>query len=133
MMRNNEKVDSIETERRCVLGKAVELAGPHFDFVVIVHNVVIGFKATVVEILVLIDARIIVIGKVWHFVQKGKKRSAEQMSRTASCDASPGILCCHVVPYSVWTQCQRTSYGGSSAKPFPVGLTCDDLDSCCVA
>jgi hypothetical protein len=133
MIRNNEKVDGIETEKICALGKTVELAGPHFNFVIIVHDVVIGFEATVVEVLVLIDARIIVIGKVWsHFFQKGK-RSAEQISQTASCDASPGILCCHVVPYSIWTQCQRTSYGGCSAKPFPVRLTCDDLDACCVA
>jgi hypothetical protein len=74
---NNKKVDSIETERICVLGKTLELAGPDFDFVVIIHDVVIGFEATVVEVLVLINAGIIVIGKVWsHFVRKGKKRSA---------------------------------------------------------
>jgi hypothetical protein len=63
MIRNNEKVDSIETERRCVLGKTIKLAGPHFDCVAIVHDVVIGFEATVVEVLVLVGARIVVVGK----------------------------------------------------------------------
>jgi hypothetical protein len=65
MVRNNEKVDGIETERRCVLGKTLELAGPHFDCVVIVHDVVIRFEATVVEVLVLVDARIVVVGKAY--------------------------------------------------------------------
>jgi hypothetical protein len=64
-MRSNENADGIGTKRRRVLGKTVELAGPHFDGVGIVHDVVIRFEATMVKVVVLVDARIVVVGKAW--------------------------------------------------------------------
>jgi hypothetical protein len=113
-MRSNENADSIETNRRRVLGKTVELAGPHFDFVVIVHDGIIRFKAAVVEVLVLVNARIIVMGKVCSYIVQKVKVGVEQVSRTAPCDASPGVYSCHVVPDSIWVRRQWTNseYGG---------------------
>lgn len=90
-MRSNENADSIETKRRCVLGKTAELARPHFDFVVIVHDDIIRFKAAVVEVLVLVNARIIVTGKVWSYIVQKVKVSVEQVSLTAPRHASPGV------------------------------------------
>jgi len=60
------KTESVKT--KCVLGKTAELAGPHFDRVVVVHDGVIRFQATMVEALVLVDARIDVVGKVWSYI-----------------------------------------------------------------
>ena len=60
------KTESVET--KCVLGKTAELAGPHFDCVVVVHDVVIRFQATMVEALELVDAGIDVVGKVWSYI-----------------------------------------------------------------
>ena len=48
-----------------ILGKTDELAGPHFDRVVVVHDVIIRLEATMVEVLVLVDARIVVVGEAW--------------------------------------------------------------------
>ena len=52
---NNRQHIRIDLESRCVLCKAVELAGPYFDFVVPVSNVVVGLKAAVMEIVRLVD------------------------------------------------------------------------------
>ena len=49
--------------KKCVLGEIAELAGPHFDGIFIVHDVVIRFEAAMVEVLVLVNSRIIVVGK----------------------------------------------------------------------
>ena len=43
------------------LGKVIELARLHFDRIVIVDDLVVGLKSTVVEVLVLIDTRIDVV------------------------------------------------------------------------
>lgn len=48
---------------RNILGKTDELACPHFDWVVIVYDVVAWFEAAMVEVLVLVDARIVIVGK----------------------------------------------------------------------
>jgi hypothetical protein len=48
---------------RHILGKTDELAGPHFDCVVIVYDVVAWFQPAMVEVLVLVDARIVIVGK----------------------------------------------------------------------
>jgi hypothetical protein len=98
--------ESIETKRRRILGKTVELAGPHLGFVVIVHDGIIRFKTTVVKILVLVNARIVVIGKVWSYIVQRVKVRVEQVSRTGPRDASPGVLCRHVVPDSIWVHRQ---------------------------
>ena len=71
-------MDGIGTKRRRVLGKTVELAGPHFVCVVIVHDGIIRFEVTVVEVLVLVNARIIVMGKAWSYVVQEAKVSVEQ-------------------------------------------------------
>jgi hypothetical protein len=51
-------------ESRCALCEAIELAGPHFDFVVPVNDVVAWLEAAVMKILVLVDARIVVLREV---------------------------------------------------------------------
>ena len=66
-MRDDEKVGSVETTKGCVLGKTIELTGPHFDRVAIVHDVVARPEAAMVEVLVLIDARIDVVGKLCKY------------------------------------------------------------------
>ena len=43
------------------LGKVIELARLYFDRIVIVDDLVVGLKSAVVEVLVLIDARIDVV------------------------------------------------------------------------
>ena len=48
-----------------VLGKALKLARPHFLCVAVVDDVVARFEATVVEITILVNTRIIVISKTW--------------------------------------------------------------------
>jgi hypothetical protein len=48
-----------------ILGKTDKLAGPHFNCVVIVSDVVVWLEAAMVEVLVLVDARIVVVGKAW--------------------------------------------------------------------
>ena len=48
---------------RRALCEAIELAVPHFSFVVIVNDVVVWLAAAMMKILVLIDARIIVVGE----------------------------------------------------------------------
>jgi hypothetical protein len=44
-----------------ILGKTDEVAGPHFDCVAIVVDVV----AAMVEVLVLVDARIVIVSEAW--------------------------------------------------------------------
>jgi hypothetical protein len=66
-MRDDEKGGSDETTASCVLGKTNELTGPHFDCVAIVHDVVARFEAAMVEVLVLVDARIVVVGKRYKY------------------------------------------------------------------
>ena len=46
------------------LCEAIELAGPHFGFVVPVNDVVAWFEAAVMKILVLVDARIVILCEV---------------------------------------------------------------------
>ena len=57
------RIEAQDVETKQVLGKTLELAGPDFDLIVIVHDVVIRFEAAMVEVLVLVDARIVVVGK----------------------------------------------------------------------
>ena len=66
-MRDEKKVGSIETKKECVLGKTAELTGPHFDRVAIVHDVVAWSEAAMVEVLVLVDSRIDVVGKLCRY------------------------------------------------------------------
>jgi hypothetical protein len=47
-----------------VLSKPFELAGPDFHCIVIVDDIVAGFEATMVEIRIVVNTGIIVIGKV---------------------------------------------------------------------
>jgi hypothetical protein len=46
-----------------VLGEPSELAGPDFLCIAIVDNIVVGFEATMVEIRIVVNTGIIVIGK----------------------------------------------------------------------
>jgi hypothetical protein len=55
---------NVETTKECVLGKTNELTGPHFDRVGIVHDVVVRSEAAMVEVLRLVEARIVVVGKL---------------------------------------------------------------------
>lgn len=48
-----------------ILGKTNELAGPYFDRIVIVYDVVAWLESAMVEVLVLVDARIVIVGKCW--------------------------------------------------------------------
>lgn len=45
-----------------VLGEPIELAGPDFLCIVIVDDIVVGFEAAMVEIRVVVNTGIIVIG-----------------------------------------------------------------------
>jgi hypothetical protein len=47
-----------------VLGEPTELAGPNFLCIVIVDDIVVGFEAAMVEIRIVVNTGIIVIGKV---------------------------------------------------------------------
>ena len=47
-----------------VLGKPTELAGPDFLCIAIVDDIVVGFEAAMVEIRIVVNTGIIVIGKV---------------------------------------------------------------------
>ena len=89
---------------KCVLCKTGEFAGPHFDRVVIVHDGIIRFEATMVEVCHRVDARVVVVGIAWScIIQKVTDGNAERVSRTASRNAvsSSGISPCHVVPYGI--------------------------------
>ena len=61
----NVRTSETSLDSRCALCEAIELAGPHFGFFVVVNDVVVWFEATVMKILVLVDARIVVVGEVW--------------------------------------------------------------------
>jgi len=63
-MRDGEKVGSVETTKGCILCKTNELTGPDFDRVAIVHDVVARSEAAMVEVLVLVEARIVVVSKL---------------------------------------------------------------------
>jgi len=62
-MRNISASES-DLENQCVLREAAELAGPDFNLVIIANDGVIGFEAAVMEILGLVDARVVVVGEV---------------------------------------------------------------------
>ena len=47
-----------------VLGEPRELAGPDFQCIVIIDDIVAGFEAAMVEIRIVVNAGIIVISKV---------------------------------------------------------------------
>jgi hypothetical protein len=70
----------VRTETRAcesarVLGEANELASPHFLRVAIVDDGVVRFEATMMEVLVPIDPRILVMGKLWSsIVRKYEER-----------------------------------------------------------
>jgi hypothetical protein len=44
------------------------LAGPHFGRGVVVHDGIIRFEATVVEVCLVIDVRIVVVGIAWSCI-----------------------------------------------------------------
>jgi len=91
-----------ESKVKCVLCKTGELAGPDFDRVVIVHDGVIRFEATMVEVCHRVDARVVVVGIAWScVVEKVTDGNAERVSRTAFRNANSGISPCHVVPYGI--------------------------------
>jgi hypothetical protein len=76
------------------------LAGPHFDLAVVVHDGIIRFEATMVEVCILVDARIVVVRILWSRIIQ-KVTGMQGGSRTASRDADPGISRRHVVPYGI--------------------------------
>jgi len=63
-MRNISASES-DLENQCVLREAAELAGPHLNLVVIVNDGVIGFETAVMEVLGLVDSRVVVVGEIW--------------------------------------------------------------------
>jgi hypothetical protein len=86
------------------LCKSTELARPHLDFVVPIYDVVVGLEVAMVEILVLVDTGIVVVGEVWRSQFRALRRAiiARQGGRrTASRHTFPRILRSHVVPNSV--------------------------------
>jgi hypothetical protein len=66
-MRDDEKVGSVETTKGCVLGKTNELTVPHFHRVAIVNDAVGRFEAAMVEVMVLVDAGIFIVGKTCKY------------------------------------------------------------------
>ena len=51
----------VGVKQGCALCKSVKLAHPHLGFIVIVDNGV-----AVMKILVIVDARIVIVGEVWE-------------------------------------------------------------------
>jgi len=60
----NVRTSETSLDSRCALCEAIELAGPHFGFVVIVNDVVFWLEAAMMKMLVLVDARIVVVGEI---------------------------------------------------------------------
>ena len=46
-----------------VLSEPTKLAGPDFQCIVIVDDIVVGFEAAMVEIRIVVNTRVVVIGK----------------------------------------------------------------------
>jgi hypothetical protein len=103
-MSNDENVGSVGMAKRCILGKTNELTSPHLFRVLIVHDAVAWCEATVVEVFVIVDARIIVVGKRCKDRRSFKNRRRGARSRcyaTASCNAKSKFCSCHVVLYGI--------------------------------
>ena len=90
----------MEYKLKCVLGKTDELAGPHFDRVIVVHDGIIRFEATTVEVCHLVDARIVVMGIVWsRIIQKvmGIQSGCHELLPATPTPGFPAVMWFHMV------------------------------------
>ena len=96
-----ERSHAVASADVCLLGKTIELARLHLETVVIVDDVVIGLEAAVVEVLILVDARVVVMG-----VRRAR-------------DAGAAVVAGHVVPYGVYESTREELELSAAAESEP--------------